>query len=369
MTKFLKEHELSNEIINLFKNSKEKDAIYCAVAFWGNGAQELIQSCKASKIKIILNLDSGATNPSVVEELRRNRKVKIKNVGNLHSKVYIRKPLAIVTSANCSSNGLGFQSTAHWIEAGVLLNEQKSFKSIISWFEKLWKIGNNITLEDIEVARRTYNARSRKRSIPKKQDIIKFDITEQLVTLEEKKYTYELNEFIKSQLTIVSKNFFNQNGNTIHYSLIDDVVNAQISLAVQEPAIQIHFYYKINELKKYRRRFYITINNNSIGNYLRASVDVFDPNGKNWPKFEDSKKRKMLSLKCQKYLKEKLYISEITKGGQPNKQDLSLGFKLYKTKQFNGLIEMIRDMCQRLPEEAFRPRWDDPIQRELFIRS
>ncbi len=79
----------------------------CAVAFWCKGAEALIP--KNVKPRIICDLTSGGTNPQVVRDFLERCKDKVKHLDSLHAKVYVGKNAAIVTSANASINGLGFE--------------------------------------------------------------------------------------------------------------------------------------------------------------------------------------------------------------------------------------------------------------------
>jgi hypothetical protein len=155
MEKFITNKKYTEEVINLFKNSQKKDEILCAVAFWGDDAtKKLIKQTKA-KIRIICNLDSGATNPKFIESIIDNERIKIKNNGKLHAKVFISSDRSIVGSANASANGLGFSDgeIEGWIEAGVFSNTPQLVKTSFSWFNELWGNSKDITSDDIRDAK------------------------------------------------------------------------------------------------------------------------------------------------------------------------------------------------------------------------
>lgn len=165
MARFVAQEKLGDEIQRLFSEVEQEDSVYCAVAFWGYSAKGLIKNCRASEIKIICNLDSGATNPNFVRACYKDNRVTIKNIGNLHAKVYIGRNRVIVGSANASANGLGFHNNevTGWIEAGVVLTAERSLNSIAEWFDELWYASREITHEHIEDAKRLWAARRRNR--------------------------------------------------------------------------------------------------------------------------------------------------------------------------------------------------------------
>jgi hypothetical protein len=155
MERFISGIKLTEEIRNLFSTATGNNNICCAVAFWGQNAKELINNCHAATIKIICNLDSGATNPYFVEKFYRHKTVNIRNLPKLHAKVYFGADRAIVCSANASANGLGFcdKEIAGWIEAGVILKDENSLTLIQKWFDERWKDSKKIGLPDIENAK------------------------------------------------------------------------------------------------------------------------------------------------------------------------------------------------------------------------
>jgi hypothetical protein len=161
MARFLSGIKLTEEIRNLFSTGTGDQDICCAVAFWGQNAKELINSCQVATIKIICNLDSGATNPYFVERFYRTKGVNIRNLPKLHAKVYFGADRAIVCSANASANGLGFsdKEVDGWIEAGVILKDDNSLTLIKNWFDDLWKDSREIERSDIENAKNLWNNR------------------------------------------------------------------------------------------------------------------------------------------------------------------------------------------------------------------
>lgn len=98
----------------IIDTGKQKNA-RCAVAFWGKNAEQF-QGMFGRRTQIICNLESGATNPYVVEAFLQAR-IPVKTLATLHAKVYRGSDAAIVGSANCSTNGLALEEGQGWEEA------------------------------------------------------------------------------------------------------------------------------------------------------------------------------------------------------------------------------------------------------------
>lgn len=132
-----------------------------AVAFWGDGAEKLITSKRNGSIRIICNLRSGATNPSVVETLQGVPGVEIKQHHKLHAKVLISTSRVLIGSANVSANGLNFESDElkGWEEAGTVVNDQAQIRAANIWFEELWGKASPIKPGDIAKARDLWRRR------------------------------------------------------------------------------------------------------------------------------------------------------------------------------------------------------------------
>ena len=129
------------------------DNLRCAVAFWGMDiAEEIIKS--KIDIKIVCNLGSGACNPFAIEKLIEHG-VQVKTNDVLHAKVYISDELAIVGSANASSNGLGYEDSelAGWIEASIITTDKEIIGKASSWFTGLWDSSDLVDDGMLEKAR------------------------------------------------------------------------------------------------------------------------------------------------------------------------------------------------------------------------
>lgn len=144
---------------NLVSDNQKIDI---AVAFWGKGASDLI-SDPGKKFRVICNLNSGGTNPSVISSMLENKNLKIRTLDKLHAKVIISENKAIVGSANFSSNGLNLEGDlVHqgWEEAGIEVKNKIAVAEIQVWFDELWKSSKPITPSMLENAHIAWDART-----------------------------------------------------------------------------------------------------------------------------------------------------------------------------------------------------------------
>ena len=134
--------------------------VRCMVAFWGQGAEQWFGT-NIRKARIICNLKMGGTNPEPIRLLRADAKrFDLRQCDVLHAKVYIGNKSAVVTSANMSANGLGFEGavTKGWIEAGVRVTENDELNN---WFDDIWNdqsLVRQITDEDLKKAEKLRNS-------------------------------------------------------------------------------------------------------------------------------------------------------------------------------------------------------------------
>ena len=142
---FLNQNTLTKkQIEQILKKSKN---INLAVAFWGQGASNSIKKVKNKKIKIICNLESGATNP--YEIIKIGKLVgfdKIRSIKNLHAKVYLTEKEMILGSSNFSANGLSLEGNEinKLIEANVSLDDKNVIFQANNWFSDLWSQSKKI---------------------------------------------------------------------------------------------------------------------------------------------------------------------------------------------------------------------------------
>lgn len=151
------ENHLSHEINSLLMN---ENRLRIAVAFIGDGASQRINP-NAKDVQIICNLTMNGTNPAEVQNLiHRFGSGSIKQIDNLHAKLYIGSEYAIVGSANLSANGLGTQPTA-LREAGYKFKlDQPSGRRSLDWFnDALWGDAREITPKDLKDAAERWKRR------------------------------------------------------------------------------------------------------------------------------------------------------------------------------------------------------------------
>ena len=151
------ENHLSHEINSLLMN---ENRLRIAVAFIGDGASQRINP-NAKDVQIICNLTMNGTNPAEVQNLiHRFGSGSIKQIDNLHAKLYIGSEYAIVGSANLSANGLGTQPTA-LREAGYKFKlDQPSGRRSLDWFnDALWGDAREITAQDLQDAAERWKRR------------------------------------------------------------------------------------------------------------------------------------------------------------------------------------------------------------------
>jgi hypothetical protein len=135
-----------------------------AVAFWGEGAiQQLGLDQGDRSYRVILDLDSGGTNPKVVAELLDLRPSLIRVANRLHAKAFIGASEVLVGSANASANGLGGEGTeaTRWTELGLLTRDPKLVAEAKAWFARLWRDSEEITPTRLRKAFDAWRSRQR----------------------------------------------------------------------------------------------------------------------------------------------------------------------------------------------------------------
>ncbi len=132
-------------------------SVSLAVAFWGRGAEKLIEAVWAGiSLRILFNLGNGGTNPQVIRDLLDLGLPGLELLidDDLHAKVAISETAAIVGSANVSVNGLGLEGSecAGWKEAGVQIDDSAQVAEVQGWFDALWARGEAVTDERLTAA-------------------------------------------------------------------------------------------------------------------------------------------------------------------------------------------------------------------------
>lgn len=149
----------------LLSSDNPDKSVQCAVAFWGKGAKKYLRYL-GPQSRIICNLESGATNPHIVESMIK-KKVLVRTLDNLHAKVYLGKTSVIIGSANCSTNGLAVEEDLGWTEAGVITSDPGIIGHIEGWFATLWNGAKTVRDKDIEQAKSLWKERRKIRPVPK----------------------------------------------------------------------------------------------------------------------------------------------------------------------------------------------------------
>lgn len=139
------------------------DSATIVVAFWGAGAIEALGLRKTWKsLRIVCNLESGACNPSEIEELMTlGSGVEVRTDPRLHGKVYLTARQLVLGSSNASSNGLVVEGSAisGWAEANIMSTDVGLLSQIGSWCEERFMAAGTITPEKIDLARIAWKAR------------------------------------------------------------------------------------------------------------------------------------------------------------------------------------------------------------------
>lgn len=137
MTKFLDGTETTKAIKNLVKKSK---TIYAAVAYWGNGASEILEGLRPNAdICIICDLMSGACNPNETRHLLKTYgNANVLTLDKLHAKVWYTENGAIIGSSNISTNGLALEGKelSGQIEANIFIDDSATLEKIRTWFSE-----------------------------------------------------------------------------------------------------------------------------------------------------------------------------------------------------------------------------------------
>ena len=174
MFTFLSESEIASEFSKLEGEGEKR----IAVAFWGDGALPALGlgGAESKNAKIICNLESGATNPAVIEGLIKAGAI-VKSNPRLHSKVYLAGNTVILGSSNASGNGLALEGKelTGWIEANVLTNDESFVADVSQWFSEQWEIAINVKNTDIEQAKKLWLKRRQSRPYDSK-DTSFFDL-------------------------------------------------------------------------------------------------------------------------------------------------------------------------------------------------
>ena len=155
MSTFVAGSDLSEKVRELLSGTN----VRCAVAFWGDGAANLLEECSPNNLqnaKIVCDVSMGGTFPPELKKLGAPKNDKLRHVERLHAKVYLSDAGAVVASANFSSNGIGFseKGQAKLIEAGTFYSyEDTAWRDISLWFDRLYEEAKQV---DVDALARAY---------------------------------------------------------------------------------------------------------------------------------------------------------------------------------------------------------------------
>ncbi|MHB1798530.1 MAG: phospholipase D family protein [Vulcanimicrobiaceae bacterium] len=156
--------ENQQDLANWVKDSE--GPIDLAVAFWGEGAiDELGLTNAKRRMRILLDLSMGGTNPDVVKAMMKLPHLQVMQHPKLHAKTYISGRGVVIGSANASANGLGVEGSeaTRWHELGCLIYDDHVVQDTKQWFELKWAAAKPISITDLKKAERTWAERQRLR--------------------------------------------------------------------------------------------------------------------------------------------------------------------------------------------------------------
>lgn len=152
--------KIKEAIESLTASHLDSSAIKFAVAYWGQGAEDLLRVDR--RYVIVCNLSSGGTNPFVIRKIRDMKNVDLKQHDRLHAKVCIFSTGSLITSANFSTNGLWLEGedTAGLEEAGWQTTaDDDDYVRALMWFDRLRTCARPISDGDITRAEKTWDSR------------------------------------------------------------------------------------------------------------------------------------------------------------------------------------------------------------------
>jgi hypothetical protein len=147
----------------------EATRIDIAVAFWGAGPLQRapLDARRLPLTRVIANVTSGGTNPAAIRELLGELgSDRVRQLNNLHAKVFLSNAHLIAGSANVSTNGLGQEGDEQrgWREVCVRSDDAAMMQTAQAWFDAQWNASSTITEADLVKAEEAW-LRSR-RSLP-----------------------------------------------------------------------------------------------------------------------------------------------------------------------------------------------------------
>ncbi|MBB2158392.1 hypothetical protein HLH33_19210 [Gluconacetobacter diazotrophicus] len=146
---FMTDYDLANAIKHVLAGTD----VRCAVAFWGIGAESLLNKSGEARPRIICDVTLGGTSPNALRALGAPKNEDLRHIPSLHAKVYISDRGAIIGSANASRNGVGLDGPPSLTEAGVrLAPDSETFRHAESWFESQWGASTQVNDAALDLA-------------------------------------------------------------------------------------------------------------------------------------------------------------------------------------------------------------------------
>ncbi|MCG0996467.1 phospholipase D family protein [Acetobacter indonesiensis] len=135
----------SNDLANAIKDVLAGTDVRCAVAFWGIGAETLLNKAGDAQPRIICDVMLGGTSPNALRELGAPKNKDLRHIPGLHAKVYLSDRGAVIGSANASRNGVGLDGPPSLTEAGIrFAPDSETFRQAESWFEAQWEASTQV---------------------------------------------------------------------------------------------------------------------------------------------------------------------------------------------------------------------------------
>lgn len=153
----------------------EASRIDIAVAFWGAGPMQRLplSARRVPLTRIIANVLSGGTNPAAVRELLREfGSDRVRQLNDLHAKVFLSDTHLIAGSANVSTNGLGLEGNEQkgWREVCLRTDDAAMMGSARTWFDTQWNASSSITEDDLVKAEDAWRRSRRARPFPRRAE-------------------------------------------------------------------------------------------------------------------------------------------------------------------------------------------------------
>lgn len=107
-----------------------------AVAFWGDGAADILTTGRADDVRIVCNLSLGGTNPDAIRSLIEQG-AEVKHLPGLHAKLGVVGDRSFVGSSNFSHNGLGGGHSPSLVEFNAVFEGER--REIVDQFDRIWE--------------------------------------------------------------------------------------------------------------------------------------------------------------------------------------------------------------------------------------